>query len=158
MPRYGKTGRGRRVEKGRRKHTGGRPLEEWCVTNTPIILIEMFAKYDIRKHIKTIAKKRRPMVVDWGCGIGNAIAEIAAEIPKTRCYGFSADSYTEWNHKKGVKFIHATGEDFSKYFKDGSIDVLYSHLGLLHFFKSKWDQGKSADAYIRLIIRKLRVG
>jgi len=130
------------------------------VQNAPLEFVESNLSFPIKSHVKNLARKINPVVVDFGCGKGQASAEIAKDVPKSRVYGFSDTSYRNWNRiingntEKGVpprhniKFIHAEAKDFPRYFKDNSIDIVYSHLGLMHT--------PNQMEYLRQLIPKLK--
>lgn len=134
----------------------------WGDENSSLRAIEWDLSFRITEHVAELAKKSTTVVVDWGCGKGAAIAELVAQIPKSRGYGFSGDSFREWNEilngnkaKKikpatNVTFIHADANDFFRYFRNNSIDVLYSHLGLEHL--------DNQLEYLKRLISKLKKG
>lgn len=144
MPLYGK---------GRKTATGKKPLENpldrqkiqrvegkrklapetkgWGDECTPLDLIDR--KMRIIPLIKrALSNSPKPVIVDWGCGRGNAITEIAQSFPRTECYGYSNEFYRDWQGNDSVKFIHAPSGEMARYFKAGTIDIVYSHLGLSH--------------------------
>lgn len=109
---------------------------------------------------KRLKEKKQPLVVlDWGCGKGQAIDELAKGQP-VHAYGYSVDSYKEWNNSKNTKFIHSTNEDLLRYFKDGSIDIIYSYLAMAHMFSKSIESRKSKRAinHICSLTRKLSKG
>ena len=106
-------------------------------------------------------EKSRPLVViDWGCGNGRAIKELAEKYKgKVYAYGYSGDSYTEWGGNQNVKFIHATKEDLLRYVKDSSVDLIYSHLGLDYLFGKRLSaKTQEAIDYIAKLVPKLSKG
>lgn len=134
----------------------------WGVQSTPLDSVEFELGFQLKNHVENLSRKSSPIVVDFGCGEGDAAAEIAMDVPKSRVYGFSDNSYRNWNRiingdkKKdakpvqNVKFIHAEAKDFFRYFKDNSIDLLYSRLGLVHV--------PEQVEYLKQLIPKLRKG
>ncbi len=66
-------------------------------------------------------------------------------------YGYSDCSYKEWRNNRWVKFVHAPTEDSLRYFKDNSLDMVFSHLGLVHL-------EKKLPAYLEGLAKKLKVG
>lgn len=124
----------------------------WAIRRTPLKHIERRLKFPISNYVRDICKRAgNPIVIDWGCGEGVAINEIARKFPKAGCYGFSDVSYKNWNKVKKVKFIHATANDFFRYFKNESVDLVYSFLGL-DFIEIRFKK------YIENIVPKLKVG
>ena len=83
-------------------------------------------------------KKGEPVIVlDWGCGRGNTITGFAKEYDsKIKAYGFSKDSYKEWQKIDNVKLIHSTDMNLLRYLKNNSVDLIYSRFGLYHMFLS----------------------
>jgi len=166
MPVY-KTGRKVKLEKvvKRTRATARRVFGKpryWLENNTAVKLIEWMLRYPVKDHVAKLAKRTKPVVVDWGCGGGAAAAEVAKTVQESKVYGFSANSHKDWNtiingdKKKGikpvknVKFIHADAEDFFRYFKDNSIDFLYSRLGICHL--------DSQAEYLKRLVPKLKPG
>ena len=74
--------------------------------------------------------KSPPVILDWGCGRGTALTEIAKLFPESRCYGFSAEFYDDWRSNESATFIHAVREDLPRYLKDNSVAVIFSHVGM----------------------------
>ena len=124
----------------------------WPVEFSGIHAVEASMDFPIREFIKNkyAAGNNKPVVVDWGCGSGCAIQQIARQIPKAKCIGFSEKRYLEWNKHSDAEFIQAVEKDFFRYFKDNSIDFLFSHLGIEHL--------KNPAEYVQKIIPKLKVG
>lgn len=81
------------------------------------------------------AQSGKPVVVlDWGCGQGQAIEEVGKHFgERVRAYGFSKDSHKEWKRATHAKLILNTADRMLRYFKPGSIDLIYSHFGLYHY-------------------------
>ncbi len=140
----------RRLLRKEVSRVGGRRVysrrQNWAVKNTPLKEIKNFFPYifsPVRKRASFIEgrfrEKGKPVVVlDWGCGKGRAAGELKKELGETvQVYGFSKDSYPEWRGAQGVKFIHATKDDLLRYLKDGSVDLIYSMLGLEYLAHEK---------------------
>jgi trans-aconitate methyltransferase len=135
--------------------TGSRKIikgEEWPLESTGILMLETWLDFPIREFVRNryATRSHRPVVVDWGCGQGQGIEGIAKDIPTARCIGFSDKRYVRWNSVENVDFIHRPANDFFRFFKDGSIDFLYSHMGMEHL--------RDNPAYIQKLIPKLRPG
>ena len=117
--------------------------------------------FSIQRQLKM---RQRPLVVvDWGCGTGRAISSLAIKFKENvHAFGFSKDSYKEWEEVREAKLIHAPEEDFFRYFKDESIDALYSHLGLVHLaplgFDADYGLMAKAIDYIARVFRKISRG
>lgn len=102
---------------------------KWTEINNPLREINKTMGINLIIETKNLfkQKKRKVVVVDWGCGTGKAITELAAKCQKeANCYGFAQDSYREWKESLSVKYIQAEAWDFPRYFKDNSIDLMFS--------------------------------
>ncbi|MFH1234449.1 MAG: class I SAM-dependent methyltransferase [Candidatus Diapherotrites archaeon] len=87
---------------------------------------------DIRKRIRAV-RPRPAVVLEWGCGKGTTAEEIAKKFgQRVRVYGFSDTAYKEWGNSQNVKYIHGIAQDLPRYVKNGSVDLIYSSIGLLH--------------------------
>lgn len=159
-------------ERSIRRINGKRQLRHilpWTVESTPLEIVEKALKYKIREKI---GRLKKPVVVDWGCGKGVAAEAIAKTFPNARVIGFSREFYRNWLAAKesGATFIHAEANDFKMYFKDDSIDIIYSFSGLdrlvMQRSENNWDitPRKAADAEIlvaylrKQVIPKLKKG
>ena len=179
MPVFGKGRLGKRVVKrqilriselsGRRSTRRYLPQEKYRVVATPLreirqlfhLLFSPKKPFSIQRQLKM---RQRPLVVvDWGCGTGRAISSLAIKFKENvHAFGFSKDSYKEWEEVREAKLIHAPEEDFFRYFKDESIDALYSHLGLVHLaplgFDADYGLMAKAIDYIARVFRKISRG
>jgi len=138
---------------GRKRIIGKRGIR-YGNENTSIEEIESALGYNIRRKI---ARDRKPIVVDWGCGKGRSIAEIAQQFRNARCYGFSNQFYRSWlqNKESGAMFIYSDATRFNKYFKDNSINVIYSHYGLNY---ADWLEYRLVDYLHEHVVPKLKKG
>ncbi|VVB75494.1 Uncharacterised protein [uncultured archaeon] len=98
-----------------------------------------------------VAGGGRPVVVDFGCARGVALGSITKKFPSVKAYGFSDVSYQEWLSDDKARYIFSKHSLFRRYFKKGSVDILYSNLGILHLYER-------APEYIRQILPVLKVG
>ncbi len=149
MPVYRKGKKARVRKEGKRViRMGGRRVysrrQEWALESTQFGVIRFLfplifgAGHDV--VIERYKAKGSPVVVlDWGCGKGVAANGIAQHYgPLAKVYAYSADSYPEWDtihadeSKPRPKFIHETQLGLLRYFKNGSIDLIYSYAGLTH--------------------------
>ncbi|MEK6942103.1 MAG: hypothetical protein AABW85_04575, partial [archaeon] len=125
------------VRSGKRKFF--LPREKWGKESTPLKEIEMHFGYSISNFIpKCFARKnalkgpKSPVIVlDWGCGTGKALNDLHKMFgEKVKLYGFSKDSFPEWVGSKHTAFIQEETNVSPRFFKKGSIDLIYSSLGL----------------------------
>lgn len=129
-------------------------IDEWKNISTPLRKIEESLGFNISGEISQRTRQATtPVVVlDWGCGAGNAAEAIAAKFgKKVSVYGCSDTSYKEWHAIKTVKLVQATKEDALRYFKKGTMDFIYSHLGLSH-------TDLASENYLEKLLLKLRLG
>lgn len=100
---------------------------------------------------KRFAQTGQPVrVLDWGCGKAVAIQALAEKFgSKVEAYGFSKDSYRSWKVVENAKLIHATADGLLRYIKPGSMDLIYSYLGLYHHHPAP---------YISKLVTRLRPG
>jgi hypothetical protein len=103
-------------------------------------------------HIMDRAQESAPTIVDWGCGKGVAITQLSDKFPKARCYGYSREFHPQWTKNDSVKFIHAPSGELARYLKDGSVDLIYSYLGMGHM------KDEEQTTEIEKLIPKLKHG
>ncbi len=110
--------------------------------------------YSLRRLImKTHIRTKQPVVVlDWGCGTGRAITELAQIFPFVKAYGISQDSYTQWKKNDKVKFIQEDAENSLRYFRDKGVDVIFSKMALYHL----WSSGLMEE-YLKKLCNKLKI-
>ncbi len=91
---------------------------------------------------------RKPLIVDWGCGKEIATEQLGKTLgDEARVIGFGDIMKKEWIQKESVEFIHGESSSFFRYFKDNSINILYSHYGIMHL--------TGAEIYIKNMIKKI---
>lgn len=143
-------------KKRKKKRSVSKKRARWGFEDHTLDEAEFFLNYPLRKEIKKLGDGA--VVVDWGCGEGNTIKQISRYCPGATCYGFSREFYKKWIWRKSnaLKFIHSEGEDFDRYFKDRSIDFLYSNFGL-HYLDTDHNTGRRSlsNYIIKKIIPKL---
>ena len=134
----------------------------WFSDSTQLKHVEKVLTFPIQPTIAKLCKTTSPTVVDWGCAKGVSSGELARNNPNAKVYGFSKESYKEWNRllnkdaensnkpNKNLRFIHNEANDFFKYFKKESIDFLFSHFGLFHL--------RDVPAYLIRLVPKLKKG
>ncbi|QQR92322.1 MAG: hypothetical protein IPJ89_04165 [Candidatus Iainarchaeum archaeon] len=127
-------------------------------------------RFPIGKWInKRFRKTGKPaVVVEWGCRSGQAIDYLTHQYgDRIQAYGYSIQSHPEWEHNSRVKFIWNDPFKMLRYFKKGSVDLIYSRFGLFQFFPQMHGTRASdpvtanpslAIDYIHRLGERLRVG
>ena len=118
---------------------------KWTYSNSNLNRVNQRLGIDILETIiskaeeaKKISPDKIVTVVDWGCGNGRALNDIAEQleirkIDNIKLIGFGNGLFPEWkNVNKKVSFIFDDSDNFFKYFSEGQIDFIYSHFGLIH--------------------------
>lgn len=139
-----------KIGKGKRElfDAGG-----WLFNSARLSTVERHVGFKIGEHVQELSRQiQSPVIVDWGCGDGRSISEISKLAPSARCYGFSNQYYAKWKKNEAVKFIHADTGDFFRYFKDNSINLIYTRLGLVHLLGKPF-----ATNYMTKLIAKLSI-
>jgi len=120
-----------------------RAFRSWVYSDTSLEFIEKHFFGDIGgmvDQIREIRKRWGPnqpiVVVDWGCGDGTALCQLARElqmagIQNILLFGFADMPFPEWNKAPSeVTFILDTVTNMHLYFSKGEIDLIYSFSGL----------------------------
>jgi ubiquinone/menaquinone biosynthesis C-methylase UbiE len=124
----------------------------WSITDSNLDKISFTLKIDLKKTVEKIIRKNpSPVIVDWGCGTAKAIEEIALLEPKIKAYGFSNVFYESWEKLNKTKLIYADGDQFNRYFKKNSVDLIFSHYGLFH-------QNQHLQNYLTKVLPSLKKG
>jgi hypothetical protein len=110
---------------GRRVIAGG---HRWKIINTPLSELHLPVVEAVQGRIA--AGETEPVVVEWGCGDGTAIEELAERFPQARCYGYAREHYKKWDNSTSVKYIHAPTGELRRYLKDETVDVVYSRMAM----------------------------
>ena len=77
------------------------------------------------------ASGRSAVVLDWGCGTGMALSQLAEEKGlRVVLIGFAKESHKEWAVHKNANFLQGLPEELPNHFKSSSIDLIFSHNGL----------------------------
>lgn len=149
-------------ERYRRKYLSNRGRRGWKTGNTSLAGVNQFLSpaigMPLQEWIIQRANKtgRKAIVLDWGCGPGRAISELARETKgRSICIGYSEDSYATWARNKFVSFIQEEHTHFLRYIKQ-PIDLIYAHAGLWHIQKN-YRKEYYAD-YLSKLAQKLSKG
>ncbi|MFA6268905.1 MAG: class I SAM-dependent methyltransferase [archaeon] len=118
------------------KRTGGR----WNVSfDAGLTQLNTFFRADLIKEAKSAFKSTGSgvkHVVDIGCGTGRGAVEFAQKIgPGVRVSATGTKILPDWQSHIGhesVDFKVAHGQNLSKRFAPGSVDFIFSNLGIMH--------------------------
>ncbi len=133
-----------------------RERHPWHKNRSTLNQVETFLGFSISDFISKRSKLlRRPIVVlDWGCGNGRALRDIARKFKQNvKLYGFSKDSFSDWNRSKNqITFIQETSENTTRFFSKVSVDLIYSHYGLNHLYEQPKFEKFAGDLIERLSV------
>jgi SAM-dependent methyltransferase len=76
-------------------------------------------------------RRTKPVIVEFGPGKGLMINQLS-KLREAEYYGFANLSDSDWVNHRNVKYIQEPIERFNNYFKEDSIDFLFSATGLAH--------------------------
>lgn len=138
------------------------PYEKWPDESTRLSDVEKRLGIDTESWIarRRQLTKRKVRVLDWGCGKGTAITQIAMNNRSTvDAYGYSFERYPSWKKNKFVDFIWEDSHRMLRVFKPGSIDLILSNLGIRWMYSELAGNPKRAvllSAYIKKLATKLQ--
>ena len=97
---------------------------------------------------------QKQVVLDWGCGAGIATEQLGLEYKGVAdVYGFSKDSYPEWENHKNATFILGIGSHMERYLKRlPKIDLVMSHYGLGHLLGTREETWHFGLLFERLLV------
>jgi len=94
----------------------------WKDTQTPFSYINrVVGKHQgqLLKELKQLDKNKstKACVIDWGCGEGTSIKNIAQNFPNLKVMGFSIQSYPKWrqNQPHNLEYLHTTTNALERY-------------------------------------------
>ncbi|MDO8428025.1 MAG: class I SAM-dependent methyltransferase [Candidatus Diapherotrites archaeon] len=124
---------------------------QWSLVSSSLARISQTFGFDLVKAIRVrVQKSEKPVIVDYGCGKGTAITELAQAFPNARCFGFSEEFYDEWKENRNVEFVHESSFDFPRLFGKKKIDYAYSHYGLSKSSNIPFD--------VKRLLPKMKIG
>lgn len=135
-----------------------RPARAWGFEKTNFNRIDFYFGGALSKEINSLvsSSKSKVRILDWGCGRGVALADLAKILPanKVSLIGFSADTYPEWlslSKKKNIIFLNSSAPVLERYLRSHPVDLIFSNLGLVHL-------NEGAARHIVALKRALPVG
>lgn len=138
------------------------PYEKWPNETTRLSDVERRLGIDTeswiaRRHALT---RRKVRVLDWGCGKGTAITQLAMNNRSmVDAFGYSFERYPAWKKNKFVDFIWEDSHRLLRVFRPNSIDLILSNLGIRWMYSELAGNPKRAillSAYVKKLAAKLR--
>lgn len=86
------------------------------------------------------------MIVDWGCGAGHTLVQLARwleaeNITCVKLYGFANEIHPDWQYApENITFIWDVAENLPMYFNKRTVDFIYSIAGLYYLFLPEYDE------------------
>ena len=115
--------------------------------------------FDLVEETKRLhSQQGKPVVIlEWGTGNTRALSELARETRgMTRCIGYGRDSYRTWKNNRLVETIQRPHEQLSRFFKEKSVGIIFSHHGLQHLLTQSGVEPFSQ--YVGKLVTKLQEG
>ena len=110
----------------------------WSVVNTKLSHVNQYLNISLTDEINRLIEEKdgeEIVIVDWGCGMGNAIRELALYYrghDNVKFYGFGDIYFPDWSRIPTYSnWILDKKENIGEYF-DRNVDLMYSNLGLFH--------------------------
>lgn len=117
-------------------------IKDWAIEYSKIDEVNRELGINLKEQINlsmqrnSLGQSDQTMVLDWGCGAGVALFQLG-EMFKTdevKLVGFGNTFYRKWFYDStDITYIFDDAEHLDLYFKQQSIDVLFSYWGLLHY-------------------------
>jgi tRNA G46 methylase TrmB len=114
----------------------------WKVDNSRLVDVDRRLGRNLIDAVKNLKPKqnRPPVVAEWGCGMGNALFELARNNPDKVFIGFSNMSHDVWTKRpKNVVLLHTTTPAIERLARmkssKGKIDLIFTHFGMRHLGK-----------------------
>lgn len=116
------------------------PLKEgWSIITTPLKTVEDVLRKSLIVEVKRIVDRypdKKLAVIDWGCGDGTAINELARQARRAginaRFIGYSNLYFDRWKESEDVEFILDNMDRLPVYFENDEIGLIFSHFGMYH--------------------------
>lgn len=120
----------------------------WPMLRSDMETVEKGSNFEILNHgRKLIANARArispPVFVEWGCGQGYAIRDLAADpivLQNALVFGYADLWDQSWNQISGVKFLFLVKEHLAEYFRRSGlqIDFMFTYGGMNRLSGADW--------------------
>ena len=103
---------------------------------------------DLKAQLSRIFhQQHRPRLLDWGCGTGQALKELSSlkgSASRLQLFGLSDIAYPQWlSLPASITIILDDGLSLGHYLARNSLDLIYSHWGILHLAKNRTMEKKA---------------
>lgn len=110
----------------------------WVMFDSDLSVVEKDLGFSVRNHVKTLIARNpsRPSVIlEWGCGIGNAVNDLTNEPGikgKALIFGYGDVWDVDWNKIDGAKFLFFVKEHLAEYLRRAGVqlDFIFTHGGM----------------------------
>ncbi len=118
--------------------------KHWGLFCSDLPFVETSLGFPISEHVKGLISQtpsRMPVVLEWGCGIGNAVKDLTNEPGikgKALIFGYGDVWDVDWNKADGVKFLFFVKEHLVEYLRRAEIqvDFIFTH-GAMNYLKGE---------------------
>ncbi len=116
----------------------------WAMFESDLTVVEGNLGFSIRNHVKTLIaqnQSRKPVILEWGCGNGNAVKDLTNEPEikgKALIFGYGDIWDVDWNKADGVKFLFFVKEHLAEYLRRAGIqlDFVFTH-GAMNYLEGE---------------------
>lgn len=116
----------------------------WAMFNSNLSVVETNLDFSIGNHVKHLIisnSSKIPVILEWGCGIGNAVRDLTNDpLIKGKALIFAyADIWdVDWNKVDGVKFLFFVKEHLAEYLQRAGVqlDLVFTH-GAMNYLRGE---------------------
>jgi hypothetical protein len=131
----------------------------WAMHNSDLAVVEEGLAFPLRVYVQQLVARSNsmPVILEWGCGEGNAVRDLAADEQikgKALIFGYSDEWFRCWNDIRGVKFLFFVKEHLIEYFKRTELEanVVFSHGAMEYLHEQEFVE------YLRAMAEIMRPG
>jgi SAM-dependent methyltransferase len=106
----------------------------WSMFDSDLDTVEGSLAFSVTGHCADLAFRslsRKPVILEWGCGRGNAVRDLTNLLSKGSAliFGYGDVWDIKWNEIPGVKFLFFVKEHLAEYFRRSNtkIDFIFAH-------------------------------